>query len=123
MARTGEGGGLRARVVKRVPVKAGAPNLNKVSEAGAAQLGAHLGDHVTDRSRMLSNPAARLVTGKAPDVAQGNDLARNVGRGGPGTGRTIYRAGTQAKTPPAVPLPRGRDTLGEFGPDVPGRRR
>jgi hypothetical protein len=43
---------------------------------------------------------------------------------GPGGGnRTIYKSGSQSPTPPAHGMRAGRDTLAEFGPDVPGRRR
>jgi hypothetical protein len=42
---------------------------------------------------------------------------------GPGGGnRTIYKSGSQSPTPPAHGMSPGRDTLAEFGPDLPGRR-
>ena len=41
---------------------------------------------------------------------------------GPGQGRTIYRSGSQQPTPAASEMPEGRDTLAEFGKDIPGRR-
>jgi hypothetical protein len=120
MARTGEGGGLRARVVVHPGVKYGPASTNKVSPAGAAQLGAHLGDHVTERGKVLANPAAKLLTGTMPQVPSGNDLARNVGKGGPGAGRNIYRSGTQClhgKPVQGEAKPTPRDVLSEFGPE------
>jgi hypothetical protein len=37
-----------------------------------------------------------LIQGKAQDFApMGNALTNNVGKGGPGTGRTIYKTGYQ----------------------------
>jgi hypothetical protein len=47
------------------------------------------------------------------------------GHAGPGPGggnRTIYQSGSQSPCPPAHGMPAGRNTLAEFGPDVPGRR-
>jgi hypothetical protein len=46
-----------------------------------------------------------------------------AGAGPGGYGRTIYKAGSQSSTPQAREMPAGRDTLSEFGPDVPGRGR
>jgi hypothetical protein len=48
---------------------------------------------------------------------------------GPGAGRTIAKSGSQGlysssgkKMPmPSEPMPRGRDILGEYGRDIPGR--
>jgi hypothetical protein len=108
------GGGIQSNKLKRVPVKAGPPSTNKMSPAAAAQLGAHLGDHVTERGKVLSNPADRLLTGTAPQVRSGNDVAQST-KAGPGGSRNIYPAGTQAKTPAAAGLPRGREILGQFG--------
>src|SRR2546430_16218351 len=39
---------------------------------------------------------------------------------GPGSGRTTYASGSQGSTPPAREMPKGRDTLAEFGRDIPG---
>jgi hypothetical protein len=64
---------------------------------GVAQLGQHTGDHTTNR------PGSTGYRGEPPHnnrnfnpVKYGNELATNVGRGGPGTGRTLYgQAGSQ----------------------------
>ena len=45
------------------------------------------------------------------------------GAGPGGYGRTIYAKGSQSPTPPAREMPAGRDTLSEYGPDMPGRGR
>ncbi len=39
-----------------------------------------------------------------------------------GGGRTIYKSGSQSPTPPAREMPEGRNTLAEYGPDIPGRK-
>jgi|SRR5262252_2097497 len=36
---------------------------------------------------------------------------------GPGGGRTVHRSGSQHGLQPAKPLPQGRNTLAEFGPE------
>jgi hypothetical protein len=55
----------------------------------------------------------------------GNQLSTNVGKGGPGTGRTVMRSGSQSQHGAAVQgsTPPPRDILSEYGPDMPGRRR
>jgi hypothetical protein len=57
----------------------------------------------------------------------GNKVALNVGKGGPGAGRTLYgKSGVQGQhgsvNPGQSRLGAGGDILREFGPDVPGRR-
>ena len=41
----------------------------------------------------------------------------NSAAAGPGSGRTIYKHGTQTANAPATGMPAGRDTLSEFGPE------
>jgi hypothetical protein len=47
----------------------------------------------------------------------------NAAATGPGSGRTIYKHGTQTANPPATGMPAGRDILSEYGRDVPGKGR
>jgi hypothetical protein len=50
----------------------------------------------------------------------GNQKALDVGKGGPGTGRTVYACGSQGMTGQPAPgnaPSKTRDTLAEFGPD------
>jgi hypothetical protein len=37
----------------------------------------------------------RVYEGRAPQPPLGNEVAKNVGAGGPGAGRTMYRSGSQ----------------------------
>jgi hypothetical protein len=88
------GGGINTKEHVRTPVRAGPPNTKVISPSAAANIGASKGDHVTEGGT-VQRPSDPLVAGTRPQVASGNDVARNVGRGGPGAGRTVYRSGTQ----------------------------
>jgi hypothetical protein len=66
--------------------------------AGTAQIGNAWGDHVTHRG---DSTGYRGEKRHGPDrnfqpTKFGNEVALNVGKGGCGTGRTIYKTGTQA---------------------------
>lgn len=90
--------------------------------AGVAQIGNSVGDHVTHvrgstgyTGEKLHNPERNFQP-----VPFGNSVALNVGKGGCGTGRTIYKTGTQGmQGQPAQgnPRPAGRDILGAYGPE------
>ena len=95
------GGGISMPKNVRASVKAGPPSTNKINPGGAAQLG----------SSAYQNPTP-LKSGTMSQVPMGNAVALNVGKGGPGTGRTVYRSGTQSPTPAVSP-----PTLGEWGLD------
>lgn len=103
MKQSGSGGGAK---FQDVGIKAGPPSTNKMSPAAADMLG---------QQTAFKKPALQQNTMR--QVPLGNDLATNVGKGGPGAGRTVYRSGSQAQTPPAREMPAGRDTLSEFGPE------
>jgi hypothetical protein len=51
-------------------------------------------------------------------------VALNVGKGGPGTGRTVMRSGSQGTHGSVNPghAPARRDILSEYGPDILGRK-
>ena len=88
------------------------PVANKASPAGAGQLGAAV--------QFRKEP---LIQGKgynpAPVPATGIANARKgPSEAGPGSGRTIYKSGSQSPTPPvSKPVGAGRDILSEFGPE------
>jgi hypothetical protein len=53
-------------------------------------------------------------------VKFGNEVALNVGKGGCGTGRTIYKTGSQGmqgNVAPGNAPAKNRDILSEFGPE------
>jgi hypothetical protein len=96
------------------------PMTHKVSEEASAQLGASVG--------FRGAPTLYQGQGFQP-VKHGNELATNVGKGGPGTGRTIYKSGSQMQYGPPAPEvkdwapdvsatgTRGVDILKGYGPE------
>ena len=114
------GGGLTSR--KYNPVREGTrekPATHKISEEAAAQLGASVG---------FKAPTLYQSHGFQP-VRHGNELATNVGKGGPGAGRTIHRSGSQGTHGPvsqgvkdwapdvSATGTRGVDILKGYGPE------
>jgi hypothetical protein len=88
------GGGSRSRQVVSKPGRVGQP-AERVHQGGAGQIGVAQGSHVMDRRKdspyrgdpLLGSP--RPVGGPGA-VKLGNQVALNVGAGGPGKGRTLY---------------------------------
>jgi hypothetical protein len=93
------------------------PVTHKASPAGAAQQGMAV---------QFRKEPLQQGSGYEPKAMGSTGIAgARQGHAGPGPGggnRTIYRSGSQSPTPAANGMPKGRDTLSEFGPDVPGRR-
>jgi hypothetical protein len=61
--------------------------------------------------------------GKVGPTGIANAKQGHAGAGPGGGGRVIYRSGSQSPTPPAREIPATKDTLSEYGRDIPGRRR
>jgi len=109
------GGGPNSKNVVRPNVRTGTGSRG-TRPAGTAQIGIMWGDHVT-------NKGARGYTGERlhndrsfQPCKFGNEVALNVGKGGPGTGRNLYgqagSQGTHGATNPGSPPPnRYRDAL------------
>jgi hypothetical protein len=91
MSRIKSGGGLTSNKLVNVGVKSGPPRTNIVSPASASQLG-------------QSVPFKRdpLPIGTGAQVPMGNAVALNVGKGGPGAGRTTHPCGSQGTHGPTV---------------------
>jgi hypothetical protein len=114
------GGGIASKQHVQTPVRTGSGSHN-AHPAGAAQLGQAYGDHVTTRvgstgykGEPLHGPASRNFQ----PVPFGNEVALNVKGGGPGTGRTIYKTGTQDLHGSGGPQkPQGRPILSQYGPE------
>jgi|SRR6516225_1136869 hypothetical protein len=70
-----------------------------VVPAGPAQLGQRQGNHPTNRPSTSYGGVPIYSTGPGFQPAPfGNTKALDVGKGGPGTGRTIYGSGSQCRT-------------------------
>jgi hypothetical protein len=118
------GGG--ASKYTRPPVKAGSPNTREASPHVASREGRALGTHTMGNGgREVQRPYEQIYTEKKDAAPLGNDKALDVGRGGPGADRTIYRSGSQGQHGP-VRQGEGasagrRDILSEYGPESKGR--
>ena len=111
------GYGSRQHVEKPIRTGSGSRGTNP---GGVGQLGNMQGSHVT-RGEESSYRGDPLHSGRSfQTVPFGNEVALNVGPGGCGTGRTIYKTGsqgTQGTTNPGNPRPQQRDILSQYGPD------
>jgi hypothetical protein len=116
------GGGIASKQHVQTPVRTGSGS-HSTRPAGVAQIGTMYGDRATNRAdstgytgERLHSPARDFQPGKF-----GNEVALNVGKGGPGKGRTLYgqsgQQGMHGSPAPGNPPAQGRDTLSEFGPD------
>jgi len=118
-------GGLGSRVVKEVPQRLGTP-ARGISPGAVSQLGEAIGNHATQSGNRLPYAGEKYLVGKTPAggaVPLGNQIATNVGKGGPGVGREVFPCGSQGTSSPTrSPIATGRDTLAEFGPDTSNAR-
>jgi hypothetical protein len=113
----GGGYGSRQHVEKPIHTGTGSRGTNP---GGVGQLGQMQGSHVTrgEESNYRGDP---LHSGRTfQPVPFGNEVALNVGPGGCGTGRTIYKTGSQGTqgTNPGNPRPvPSRHIIDSYGPD------
>lgn len=121
------GGGITGKNVTQRPVKYG-DRATKYNVKGVSQVGQALGNKATDHSRLFS-PVERVrdgALGPLGSVPLGNQRSAELSGGncGPGRGREVMRSGTQGQHGPVSGGPKqaGRDILGAFGVDVPGRK-
>jgi hypothetical protein len=103
------GGGPSSNKVKQVGVNVGPRSTEKIDPGAVNQMGTKVGE---------AGAVKMLVTGNMAQVPLGPDVAKNVGKGGPGAGRTLYgQSGSQNQHGPANPgAPR---PVGEFFPGRP----
>jgi hypothetical protein len=113
------GGGITSRNVVRPGVRTGSAATG-YNPGRAGQIGSALGDHA-EHGQVRGDPREAPHTARphAAGVRLGNEVATNVGGGGPGTGRTVYRAGVQGTHGPVIrgPSVPPRDILSGFGPE------
>jgi hypothetical protein len=114
-----KGGGYGSRQHVEKPIRTGTGSRG-TNPGGVGQLGQMQGSHVT-RGQESNYRGDPLHSGRSfQPVKFGNEVALNVGKGGCGTGRTIYKTGSQGmqgSTNPGNPRPQGRDILSSYGPD------
>jgi hypothetical protein len=104
------GGGIASKQHVSIPVRTGTGSRS-TNVGAVGQLGQKQGDHVT-REGSTGYRGEPFHSGRSfQPVKFGNELATNVGKGGPGAGRTLYgQAGSQGQHGDVAgsPLPQGR---------------
>ena len=127
MSKNVKGGGIGSKQHVSKPVRTGAPR-HGVNPRWTSQVGQSYGNHSTEHSALL--PREKIIEkyrqGPGVSVPLGNEVATNVGRGGPGAGRTLYgQSGMNAVHGPVAgsPKPQGRDILSEYGHESAGALR
>jgi len=95
--------GIRSKNVTRPSALATQPKTHRVSVAASDQLGRMLGNHSTEGGRGQSAKQSLHQGPGFQPVKYGNEVALNVGGGGPGIGRTVMPRGQQAHHGPANP--------------------
>jgi hypothetical protein len=91
------GGGIGSKVVRREGTRDGSPGIG-VGPGWTSQLGSAIGNHSTEQGRNLKYQGEAMRLPRGPAGSQqplGNELAKNVGKGGPGVGREVMRCGSQ----------------------------
>jgi hypothetical protein len=85
------GGGYGSRQHVETPVRNGSGSRG-TRPAGVAQIGTSWGDHVTSFGGSQSSYQGEKLHNDRnfQPTKFGNEVALNVGKGGPGTGRTLY---------------------------------
>ena len=114
------GGGIASRQHVEIGVRTGSGSRG-VRESGAVGIGLKYGSHVRGQSD-TGYRGPKLHSDKSfQPVKFGNEVALNVGKGGCGTGRTLYgQAGTQGthgQPASGNPQPQQGDILRQYGPD------
>jgi hypothetical protein len=114
------GGGIQSSKRVEVGVRGGKPTTNVVSPRGVSEYGYATPGKLRQGAHTSENTAENVFERKAPRPPMGNAIATNVGKGGPGTGRTIYPSGFQSLhgAPVQGSTPPSKDTLAEYGPEV-----
>jgi hypothetical protein len=87
-------GGIASRQHVEKPVKTGA-GAKAAHLGGVSQLGNKIGNHITNKSATNFRGDPLFAGPGYNPTKYGNAVALNVGKGGPGTGRTTYASGSQ----------------------------
>ena len=119
MASNKKGGGAGSRVVTERPVKVGR-DAQEMRVRGVSQYGQAIGNKATKSGVVKGIPSERVQGARLPaglSVPLGNEVALNVGGGGPGRGRDVSRSGSQCVQGPVNP---GATRPGANKPIFPG---
>jgi hypothetical protein len=76
--------------------------------------------HVSQTGSAIDPKSREPRETKAPESRFGNEVALNVGGGGPGVGREVFRSGAQGQHGPVNPgnaPAKNRDILSDYGPE------
>jgi hypothetical protein len=119
--RTGHrpGGGIASRQHVEKPVKTGSGSKG-ISEGWVGQRGQKQGSHTTHGGETSYRGEPKFTGKNFQPVKFGNEVALNVGKGGCGTGRTIYKTGSQDQhgvPAPGNPPSKSTDILSGYGPE------
>lgn len=116
----GSGGGHGSKNIVHKPVGTGSGSKS-TSPGAVGQIGQSQGSHVTSKDETGYRGEIFHKPPNFQPVKFGNEVALNVGKGGCGTGRTIYKTGSQdqhGQPAQGNPPSQGRDILSSFGPDT-----
>jgi hypothetical protein len=103
MTKSKAGGGFNSKQHKDVGVRTG-QKATGVLPAYPGTLGEMRGNHASEKGRTRSDNSIEMYNNKTPpSVPLGNQVAANVGAGGPGTGREVMRIGSQGQHGAANP--------------------
>jgi hypothetical protein len=103
-------GGIKSRQITEKPVRTGV-GARGLSKKWVSQIGASQGNHVggiEGGGRELKGVRANPYKGPSMNPAKfGNEIALNVGKGGPGKGREVFKSGSQHGLQSPKPRPSG----------------
>ena len=88
------GGGINLNKNVRPPVRTGQSAMG-VRPGYPDNLGNMRGNHAMDKGTVPAPPTPMQTVKPPISVPLGNEVAGNVGKGGPGAGRTVMRSGSQ----------------------------
>jgi hypothetical protein len=116
------GGGIASRQHVQTPVRTGSGSKS-TRPAGVSQIGYAVGDKVTSQRGSTGYKGEKLHSPERnfQPVKFGNEVALNVGKGGPGAGRTLYgqsgQQGCHGQPASGNPQPQQGDILSQYGPE------
>jgi hypothetical protein len=111
------GGGITSNKLKNVKLNLGGPN-KAIDPAWPAQVGGAYGNHAMQGDTPRTQAVGKFAGPALNPTPLGNTVAESTVKG-PGGSRTIYQGQGRrsALTLSVKPMPTGRNTLAEFGPE------